>query len=691
MNLSVALLMASSLAYESVDPFWGSGGTESAPSEGIARTWNWEKAQTGNTHPGAVLPFGWASACAYTGGYTSGYGRFGCSGTESVSVIDKVKRAWGFTHFQHSGVGWIGKFYNYFLFVPYALGADLSKRSRLDAEVAHPGYYGATLTDYGTRFELAPQPYAMCHRYGFTAGGGRIRIDLTHCGIDYEFVRRECPHYSGERLESHVVTPVKGGWNGEIVVHGIRIYFAVRVKGSTDEDSCRNGVIDFRVAESSAETAIGFSLVSEGDAVSRADKAIRLGFDAVCGDARKSWEDVLGKVEASFSDKLLRNRFYSALYHSLVKPCDTGNGYVDFSTFWDIYKTELPLIFSLSTGKSKGIVEHILATIEKRGFAPICQIMDDKVVHKDEQATAIPLFTLCDAYFRGVCGKADYGRIKRAFEKELAHADISGMSPTHALDLSGACAAAARVAAACGDDSYAEELLKKASVWKTVYDPSTGMLPTRAVYYEGNHWNYSFRPHPGMNERVELAGGSLAFSKLLDDFFGYGEDTSCWHPLTDRRRRPDHFEGLNNECDMDSPFAYYWCGRVDRTAEIVDLVRRCRFANGEGGCPGNNDSGATSSWYVWSCLGLYPLTGTPYYLLATPSVDKACIRFARGDLVVSVKRESIRSIYPSEFRFNEKDLEGPWIRVDELERGGRLEFRLTDKPRGTALQTPRWL
>ena len=53
MNLPFLVLLAS---VELVDPFFGTGETTSAPSEGMSRGWNWEKAQSGNTHPGAVLP-----------------------------------------------------------------------------------------------------------------------------------------------------------------------------------------------------------------------------------------------------------------------------------------------------------------------------------------------------------------------------------------------------------------------------------------------------------------------------------------------------------------------------------------------------------------------------------------------------------------------------------------------------------
>ena len=81
-----------------VDPFWGCGGTQAPKAEGMAYGWSWTKAQTGNTHPGALLPFGWVSVCAYTGGYPSGYGRFGVS--SSGPAPEKLTRmeGFGFTH-----------------------------------------------------------------------------------------------------------------------------------------------------------------------------------------------------------------------------------------------------------------------------------------------------------------------------------------------------------------------------------------------------------------------------------------------------------------------------------------------------------------------------------------------------------------------------------------------------------------
>ena len=152
----------------------------------------------------------------------------------------------------------------------------------------------------------------------------------------------------------------------------------------------------------------------------------------------------------------------------------------------------------------------------------------------------------------------------------------------------------------------------------------------------------------------------------------------------------DHFEGMNNESDMETPYCWLWAGRSDRLAEVSDLIRRCRFTTGDGGCPGNNDTGALSSWYVWSCLGLYPLTGTPYCLLGSPAAEQAELDLAGGTLKIAAERESSASIYPADYTFNGKKFREPWLKLDELGSGGTLTFRLTDRPAGPS-PIPDWL
>ena len=674
------------------DPFWGAGAAAPLRSEGMARGWSWEKAQTGNTHPGAVCPQGWVSVCSYSGAYSSGYGRYGCSSDGPPPELYDRKTARGFTHFHNSGTGWIGSFYNYFLFTPFALGRDVTRVSDLVDERAEPGYYAATLRDYGASFELAAAPRAACHRYRFLGGKGVIRVDTTACGLSRAIGVRNY----GERIDwGSVIRDSPGAWHGYNFVKGVNLRFDLRV--SADIVSAKNdaGVIEIAVDGEGAESAIGFSLLSSAEARERVEAAVERGFDAIRAEAKAEWSAQLGRIRAHFASEREHRAFYGALYHSFIKPCDYGGGFVDFTTLWDTYRTEMPLLMSFS-GKARELALFMLGMIEANGRFPIQYSMTNELNANSGQAAALSAYVLCDAFFRGVLTAADYPRTKAAFERELSSVELAGRSSSFVLDYIGACHAAAAVAAACGDDSFAAKMEEASLSWKDVYDVGTGLLFAKGRFYEGDNRNYSFRPHPHMGERVALAGGQERFCSLLDDFFCVGYKPDPGEPVQpDRRRgiadcmpeftrerplRPGHFEGLCNETDMDAPYAYLWCGRADRLAEVMDLVRRCRFADGEGGCPGNNDAGSLGSWYVWSCLGLYPLTGTPHYLLGSPSVESAELQFAKGTLKIKVERTSPKAIYPVGCRFNGRAVLRPSLSVAEVEKGGELVFVLADKP-----------
>ena len=176
---------------------------------------------------------------------------------------------------------------------------------------------------------------------------------------------------------------------------------------------------------------------------------------------------------------------------------------------------------------------------------------------------------------------------------------------------------------------------------------------------------------------------------MMDDFFAVGYSPKPGE--RERMPRSGRFEGFNNESDIDAPFAYLWCGRMDRMSEVIDIGRRCRFSDGEGGLPGNNDSGGTSAWFVQACLGLHPVSGTPYYILGTPAVKMAEVELSHGTLKIVVERESSSSIYPVSFRFNGRESPEPWLSVREVEKGGTLVFVLADRPERIPSPIPGWL
>ena len=541
-------------------------------------------------------------------------------------------------------------------------------------------------------FEVTAAPQAACHRYRFPGGKGIIRIDTTACGLTSAIGIRDYR----ERINwGSVNKDSDNAWHGYNFVKGVNLRFDLRIKANVISAKNDAGVIELVIDGEEAESAIGFSLISSAEAKARVEDTVKKGFDGVRKEAREDWTEQLGRIRARFSTVDKARAFYGALYQSFVKPCDYGGGFVDFTTLWDVYRTEMPLLMSFSD-RARDMALFMLGMIEANGQFPIQYSMTSDLKGCLEQAAALSVYVLCDVFFRGILTTEDYPRLKKALESEVSSVELENRSASFVLDYVGACHAAAEVAAICGDSSFASKMRENAFRWKDVYDTKTGLLLEKGRFYEGNNWNYSFRPHPHMRDRVALAGGAERFNSLLDRFFcvGYVPDSS--EPVQpDRRKgiadympeftrerplRPGHFEGLSNETDMDAPYAYLWCGRADRLAEILDLIRRCRFTDGEGGCPGNNDAGSLGSWYVWSCVGLYPLSGTPFYLLGSPSVESAELRLSGGVLNIKVERKVPDAIYPVGYRFNGRSFNCPCLPTAEVEKGGELVFVLDGKP-----------
>lgn len=241
-----------------------------------------------------------------------------------------------------------------------------------------------------------------------------------------------------------------------------------------------------------------------------------------------------------------------------------------------------------------------------------------------------------------------------------------------------------------GDERLARQLEAHGGDWINAFDGATGLL-VDSTYYEGGPWNYSFRLLHDMARRIELAGGDDAFVGLLDRFFGHGAP-----PVKQLGQPPfgadvvagyalDRFEGLNNEPDMEAPYAYHYAGRPDRTAEVVQAVLDHQFGTGRGGLPGNDDSGGLSSWYVWAALGLFPVAGQNLFLIDAPSFAHARLRLGDHDLMIDTDRHVDRQPddpprYVHAAWLDDVPLDRAHLTGNELRRADRLRIRLGSSP-----------
>lgn len=714
---------------ESVDPFIGTGVTDLGPPQGLAATWWAPKPQVGNTHPGACHPLGMVSACAYSGAYPTGYGVYQMS-TEGVpSRLYDRPQASGFTHFQQSGPGAIRKYYNYFRVTPMLEPLDaLGEQWALSDEVASPGYYAATLAS-GVRCEITAGPKSAVHRYTFPeSSDARVVIDFSLGGLAIE-------HGKTVPMRAWLESSGPGIVNGQVAMEGVPIsvhaeldtpdwrqmlWYDRRLMAGghqLDFDSIREttlrpfGFIVLGPTESgqTVEVRLGFSLRGVDQARENLRRDCGEGtpaFDKRKTATKDAWSALLGRVRVEGGSTERRTAFATAMYHSLIKPSfaadespfwpTPGPWAFDISTMWDIYKTQLPLLTTIAPDRAVELINALLKVCEEEGNLPTGYRMARGADRFFRQASALAHTLIADVAALGLKG-VDWdwalvhmcADLRRMYGEDYLERGVTH-PVTHTLDISGGYHCTAKVARLIGDDDLAGRLDVLAERWRNAYDPVTGLL-VDSTFYEGGRWNYSFRLIHDMAGRIELAGGRERFIDMLDRFFGFGAD-----PVKQLSETPDpdevdagyalnRFEGLNNEPDMEAPWAYHYVGRPDRTAEIVHSVLTNQFGVGPGGLPGNDDSGGLSSWYVWASLGLFPVAGQNVFLVNTPAFAHALLDVGGHQFTVEADgfEEPFRGGDPQYVQtayLDDQPLERSFLDGGDLRRASRLRLVLGPEP-----------
>ncbi|SPL88633.1 Alpha-1,2-mannosidase [[Actinomadura] parvosata subsp. kistnae] len=209
-------------------------------------------------------------------------------------------------------------------------------------------------------------------------------------------------------------------------------------------------------------------------------------------------------------------------------------------------------------------------------------------------------------------------------------------------------------------------------------------------YTEANGWNEAFpAPHDGQG-LAELYGGRDGLAAKLDTFFATPETAklpgSYGRVIHEMRETRDLRLGqwsIPNQVSHHIPWMYAYTQQPWKTQEQVrQAVERGWLGSEIGqGYPGDEDNGATSAWWVFSALGLYPLQiGTGQYAIGSPLFEKATLHLPGGDLVIEAPGTSRGNGYVQALTVDGRRHTSTSISHQELADGGRLRFTMGPEP-----------
>lgn len=706
---------------DSVDPFLGNGEINLPEPTYPASTWHFIKGLTGNTNAAAALPFGKYTCLAYDGAYPTGYGINDINSGEPIRKIYDKPKFIGLSHFHQSGTGAIGVYYNYALTVPYCgEKPDFSPRNILKDE-AHPGYYSVEVEEVFCEATVSDKIAA--HRYHFKEEKGKIAIDFANDGLYASHTRMRgkasgkvtvlsenevlaCMELSGLTLwfdvisENAAVSALYRGdeqfaavcaekaacgetascaetaacseapHDGAIGVPACGAAPCAELELREPSDSTRFGVIFTAQPDCGLRIAVSANSAEHARALNAVEDR---GFEEIRRAAEGSWEAALSKVEIETEDAREREIFYSNLYHTLIKPCDyTEEAFLfedhgdemvtDIATMWDIYKTQIPFLFTLYPEISRKFLKTLERFGADYGHYPHCLLLSGNTGIESQQARMLAEYSIYDGFVRGI--EADYDKLldlaKQDGDRFPEFLEGKCKFASHTLDIAEAYGAMEQLAKKLGREEDARLFSDCRAHLADAFDDD-GLMRADSDYYEGNRYNYSFRPLMDMEQRFAFAGkdGKAVLEKEALRFFGYEKPEDFG----------SRFEGFNNETDMEAPYFLHGLGRRDLLCEVIRSGMDSMFTTGYGGIPGNADSGGLTACYLWNVLGVFPLTGQDKMIVGTPRYEKAVLHLPKGDF--EIRREG-EGIYVKEAWLNGRKLEDFSFTASEMMEGGVL-------------------
>ena len=221
--------------------------------------------------------------------------------------------------------------------------------------------------------------------------------------------------------------------------------------------------------------------------------------------------------------------------------------------------------------------------------------------------------------------------------------------------------------------------------WVADFDPKLGGGQGGRDYFtEVDSWLYTFSVQHDVAGLIHLMGGRNSFNEKLDRLFVEQYGTSKFHFL-DRFPDATGLVGLyaqGNEPSFHIPYLYDFSGQPWKTQRRVRQLMDVWYGDGPLGIPGDDDGGATSSWYVLSAVGFYPVCpGSPVYEIGSPIFSKSTIRLGNGkQFTVVAHHVSDRNKYIQSAQLNGRPLNKPWFEQSDIANGGTLILEMTDKP-----------
>lgn len=454
-------------------------------------------------------------------------------------------------------------------------------------------------------------------------------------------------------------------------------------------------------------------------------------FDRIHKQAEDAWAKKLNQIQVEGGTEKEKMLFYSCLMHSFASPrlvARKGEQFMGLDgqlktadydrygpvPFWDTGRNQVVLLTLLEPDLKQNILRSQLDMARETGYmgtsfhgdhAVLMYLGDWQRGLNFDWAAAYEYLHKNATDINGPRGYLD------EYEKQGWISDVipaGNPSPPYADGKAGAATtleyawddyAMAQYAKRLGKEDDYQLFLKRAHNYRNVFDPSVGFMRGRTAdgnwispfdprepYYnfmmkEASGWSTLWLVPHDVQGLINLLGGREKLSAKLDEFFSTpynpkGICRDCTGVIG------QYVQG--NQPDQQAAYYYDWAGQPWKTQELVRKILKLMYGSDRSGYafPGMDDQGSTSSWYVMSAMGFYPVDpSSPNYILGSPIFNHVTIHLGNGkSFEVIARNNSAANMYIQSAMLNGKPWTKPWFSHADISAGGRLVLQMGPQP-----------
>ena len=692
---------------------------------------------TGNTYPGAQVPFGMVQLSPDNG--LPGWDRISGYFYPDSTIA-------GFSHTHLSGTG-AGDLYD-ILFMPVTrpykeAEGPLGIYSGFshDEESASAGYYRVRLKDYNIVAELTATERCGVQRYTFPESDASIFLNLKKA-MNWDYTL-------DSQIEVVDSVTIRGyrfsqGWSPKQHVffetRFSKPFEAMQLDTTAIATKSRGRIGTATVARFDFKTAKDEQIVvvtalsgvsAEGAHKNLVAEAPDMNFDGYRQRAAKVWNQELSKIEVKGGTSDDRVNFYTALYHSMIAPTiysdvdgayfgpdgqtHAGEGHTNYSTFslWDTYRAAHPLFTYTQPDRANDMIKGFLKFYEQHGALPLWNLYGwetDMMIGYH----AVPV--IVDAYLKGI-GDFDAEKALEACVASANRDDYRGIgeykqlgyvpaysdpkkweswSLSKTLEYAYDDYCIARMAEKMGKAEIAKEFYARSQNYRNVYNPATSFFQPRDEQgrfnpkfnpdeytediCESNGWQYMWSVQQDIDGLMQLVGGKARFAEKLDSMFTYAPASDEELPIFSTGMIGQYAHG--NEPGHHVIYLFNKVGEPWKTQQYASKVMRELYQNTPAGLCGNEDCGQMSAWLVFSAMGFYPVDPiSGMYEIGTPLFEEVKMQLANGKcFTVKAPGANAERIYVQSVKLNGAPYNKSYITHEQIMSGATLELEMGAEP-----------